>query len=88
MFSLRDQHAGTLTDEAAPVTLEPMEYAVVVHKSKHGYDVRCPALPGCHSQGTTEKEALANIKDAIKTYLAMVRKETRGLRTRRVLIPA
>jgi predicted RNase H-like HicB family nuclease len=65
-----------------------MEYTVVVHKSKHGYDVRCPALPGCHSQGETEKEALANIKDAIKTYLATVRKETRGLRTRRVLVPS
>ena len=88
MFSFRDQRARSFTDEAAPVTLEPMEYTVVVHKSKHGYDIHCPALPGCHSQGETEKEALANIKDAIKTHLAMVRKETRGLRTRRVLIPA
>ncbi|MDE2142210.1 MAG: type II toxin-antitoxin system HicB family antitoxin [Elusimicrobia bacterium] len=65
-----------------------MEYTVVVNRTKHGYDIHCPALPGCHSQGETEKEALANIKDAIKTYLAMVRKETRGMRTRRVLIPA
>ncbi|HEX4048978.1 MAG TPA: type II toxin-antitoxin system HicB family antitoxin [Elusimicrobiota bacterium] len=65
-----------------------MEYTVVVHRSKHGYDIHCPALPGCHSQGATEKEALANIKDAIKTYLAMVRKETKGRRTRRVLVPA
>ncbi|MEJ2745559.1 MAG: type II toxin-antitoxin system HicB family antitoxin [bacterium] len=30
-----------------------------------GFVVSCPALPGCHSQGETEKEALANIKEAI-----------------------
>jgi len=65
-----------------------MRYTVVVNKTAHGYDVHCPALPGCHSQGQTEKEALDSIKDAIKTYLAMVRKETKGLRTRRVLVPS
>ncbi|MDD3581971.1 MAG: type II toxin-antitoxin system HicB family antitoxin [Desulfobacca sp.] len=27
--------------------------------------VSCPALPGCHSQGDSEAEALENIKDAI-----------------------
>lgn len=88
MSSFRGINSGPLTDETRPVTLEPMEYTVVVHKSKYGYDIHCPALPGCHSQGATEREALANIKDAIKTHLAMVRKETRGLRTRRVLVPA
>jgi len=30
-----------------------------------GFNVSCPALPGCHSQGDTEEEALENIKDAI-----------------------
>ena len=65
-----------------------MRYTVVINKTAHGFDVHCPALPGCHSQSETEKEALMNIKDAIKTYLAMVRKETKGLRTRRVLIPS
>ncbi len=30
-----------------------------------GFNVSCPALPGCHSQGDTEKEAIKNIKDAI-----------------------
>jgi HicB_like antitoxin of bacterial toxin-antitoxin system len=32
--------------------------------------VSCPGLPGCWSQGTTEKEALENIQDAIREYLA------------------
>ena len=29
----------------------------------------CPALPGCHSQGETEAEALTNIGEAIRDYL-------------------
>ena len=33
---------------------------------------RVPGLPGCHSQGNTEAEALANIADAIREYLAVV----------------
>jgi predicted RNase H-like HicB family nuclease len=48
-----------------------MKYSVIIHKSKYGYDVHVPALPGCHSQGKTLKEALENIKDAIYTYLEM-----------------
>jgi antitoxin HicB len=30
-----------------------------------GYNISCPALPGCHSQGETEQEAVENIKEAI-----------------------
>jgi antitoxin HicB len=30
-----------------------------------GFNVSCPALPGCHSQGDSEAEALDNIKEAI-----------------------
>lgn len=45
-----------------------MKYSVIIHKSKYGYDIHVPVLPGCHSQGATEKEALKNIQDAILTY--------------------
>ena len=47
-----------------------MKYEVKLVKSDEGYAVWCPALPGCRSQGQTEAEALANIKDAIAEYLA------------------
>ena len=65
-----------------------MQYTVVIHKSKYGYDVRCPALPGCHSQGSTQEEAMENIKDAVSVYLDMVKKETKGEKTAQVRVPA
>jgi antitoxin HicB len=30
-----------------------------------GYNVSCPALPGCHSQGETQEEAIESIREAI-----------------------
>jgi antitoxin HicB len=34
-----------------------------------GYSVSVPAFPGCHSQGETFEEALANIKEAAELWL-------------------
>ena len=34
-----------------------------------GYSVSVPALPGCHSQGDTRAEALANIREAADLWL-------------------
>lgn len=61
-----------------------MRYKVVLEKSEEGYAVWCPALPGCASQGDTEDEALENIQDAIREYLAAIADETRGAETREV----
>jgi len=55
-----------------------VKYPVVVHQSEYGYDIHCPLLPGCHSQGDTLEEALGNIKDAIVTYLQMISEEEKG----------
>jgi predicted RNase H-like HicB family nuclease len=46
-----------------------LEYPVILKKSTEGYAVRCPALPGCWSQGDTEEEAAENIRIAIREYL-------------------
>jgi predicted RNase H-like HicB family nuclease len=46
------------------VILEPSE--------EGGFTVYVPSLPGCISEGDTEKEALANIKEAIELYLELV----------------
>lgn len=48
-----------------------MKYRVVLIESDEGYAVSCPALRGCHSQGTTFDEALTNIKEAILDWLAV-----------------
>jgi len=48
-----------------------MKYKVVLKRSDEGYSVSCPGLPGCWSQGKTESEALANIRDAIDEYLSV-----------------
>jgi len=47
-----------------------MKYKIVLKHSEEGYSVSCPGLPGCWSQGGTEEEAIANIQDAIREYLA------------------
>jgi len=47
-----------------------MDYRVVLIESEEGFSVSCPALKGCHSQGRTRAEALENIRDAIREWLA------------------
>ena len=49
------------------------EFLVVIQKSNYGYDASCPTLQGCHSQGDTEEEAIENIRDAIREYLAALK---------------
>jgi predicted RNase H-like HicB family nuclease len=48
-----------------------MKYRVALQKTDDGFAVSCPGLPGCWSQGRTEEEALANIREAIVEYLAV-----------------
>ena len=43
------------------VVLEPSE--------EGGFTVYVPSLPGCISEGRTEDEAMANIREAIELYL-------------------
>ena len=47
-----------------------MKYRIALRRSEEGFSVSVPGLPGCWSQGTTEQEALENIRDAIPEYLA------------------
>ena len=65
-----------------------MKYKVVLKKSREGYSVSCPGLPGCWSQGKTEDEALENIQDAIREYLEAVVKISKGSKVREVEVPA
>jgi len=49
-----------------------MKYKVVLELSDEGVAASVPCLPGCHSQGETEQEALRNISEAICDYLSVV----------------
>jgi|GEM_PF-1846328 len=53
----------------APVSSE-LVYKVILRRNDEGVSAQCPALPGCWSQGADEAEALDNIEDAIREYLA------------------
>ena len=59
-----------------------MKYTVLIEESDEGFAVSVPGLPGCHSQGSTEAEALANIADAIREYLEVVQELARSANAR------
>ena len=61
-----------------------MRYKVVLHHSDEGISVSVPGLPGCWSEGDTEEEAIANIRDAIQEYLAALDDQWRGADVRDV----
>jgi predicted RNase H-like HicB family nuclease len=44
---------------------------VTLLEHDEGVSVSCPELPGCHSQGATVAEAMANIQDAVEGYLEL-----------------
>jgi predicted RNase H-like HicB family nuclease len=53
-----------------------MQYHIKLVQSDEGWSVSCPALPGCHSQGATRDEAMANIRIAIQEWLEVEAVET------------
>jgi len=61
-----------------------MKYRIALHKSEEGYSVSVPGLPGCWSQGTTEQEAVENIRDAIREYLSVIEEELHGEEIREI----
>jgi predicted RNase H-like HicB family nuclease len=65
-----------------------MRYKVVLQRSDEGYSVSCPGLPGCWSQGDSEQEALENIQDAIREYLAAVEESLKSADVREVEVPS
>jgi predicted RNase H-like HicB family nuclease len=55
-----------------------MKYRIALRHSDEGFSASVPGLPGCWSQGATEAEAIDNIRDAIREYLALVEALLRG----------
>lgn len=52
-----------------------MQLDIIIYQDEDGVFIsECPSIPGCISQGTTEDESIANVKEAIKECIE-VRKE-------------
>lgn len=57
-----------------------LQFAITLESDEDGFYVSsCPELPGCHSQGRTRDEALNNIAQAIRGYLASMQKHGEAL---------
>ncbi|HKS70882.1 MAG TPA: type II toxin-antitoxin system HicB family antitoxin [Ktedonobacterales bacterium] len=49
---------------------------VILRPGENGWwIVECPTLPGCITQGPTKEEALTNIREAIKGYIAALEED-------------
>ena len=49
---------------------------VIVYPGEDGdWVAECPSLPGCISQGSTKEDAIANIKEAIRGYVAALEQD-------------
>jgi predicted RNase H-like HicB family nuclease len=57
-----------------------MSYRIRLLETEEGWSVSCLDLPGCHSQGSSREEALANIREAIALWLE-VEAEEGGVRS-------
>jgi predicted RNase H-like HicB family nuclease len=62
-------------------------YTVLLEREEDGgYHAYCPTLKGCHSQGDTLDEALANIREAIEAYLESLKAEGEPIPLEDILI--
>ena len=62
------------TIEKANIFIEMRQ--VVIYPGEDGYWVaECPSLPGCISQGKTKEEAISNISEAIRGYIAALQED-------------
>jgi predicted RNase H-like HicB family nuclease len=64
-----------------------MKYKIAIHRTEEGISISVPALPGCWSEGDTEEEAVANIQDAIREYLAALEDRFEGAEAREIEVP-
>ena len=53
-----------------------MNYRIRLIETDEGWSVSCLDLPGCHSEGKTEDEAMGNIRDAIREWLEVESEES------------
>ena len=65
---VRADGTGTAAQRVAP--RKEYSFTVVIERDEDGAFIAvCPVLPGCHSAGDTEEEALALVEDAIRLHV-------------------
>ena len=73
-FDISDRSSAAASTGESDNGGKALKLLVVFETDEDGWEVAsCPTLPGCHSQGRTRSEALANIQEAIRGYLASMR---------------
>jgi predicted RNase H-like HicB family nuclease len=58
----------------------------IMEQDKDGVFAYCPELKGCHTQGDTVEEALANLREAAELYVETMKpSELRRLNSKTIL---
>lgn len=75
-FTVHELQGSEVVEPLSITNIESTtKFVIILENDEDGYVVAsCPTLPGCHSQGRTKEEAIANIKEAIRGYIASMRK--------------
>jgi predicted RNase H-like HicB family nuclease len=62
-------------------------YTVILEREEDGgFHAFVPALKGCHTEGSTEEEALANAQEAISVYIESLKAHGEPVPTEDLLI--
>jgi predicted RNase H-like HicB family nuclease len=58
-----------------------MKFKIYIEKDEDGFfTATCPSLPGCISQGKSEKQAIKNMKEAIELHIETLSEDGLPLR--------
>ncbi len=49
--------------------MKTLRFTAIIEGDQHGYYAYCPELKGCHTQGETVEQALANLREAAELYV-------------------
>lgn len=55
--------------------MDNYQFTVVIEPDEGGFHAYVPALPGCHTFGTTVDEARANIAEALELHIESLRED-------------
>ena len=68
------------------VKVKDLKFTVILSEETKGYSVQVVELPGCISQGKNQKQAIANIREAIEGYLEAFPEELNQLKRKHKLV--